>query len=211
MRRTYVLAGMGVLAAAMIVTPALGGPSLRSLVEDEVARQLSGDGASMSAKGKRKGRRGPRGPAGPPGAAGAPGAPGAAGAAAASAFTGRVEGLSPGNGAVEFAYPDGLTTAPNTVVAVRQFGSPNAAIVLRDLRVSVDAAPGAGLTRTYAVVDDGSITAVMCAMNGAAQTTCDSAGATATVAAGSQLSFRILNVGSPGGTTATFGYRATTP
>jgi hypothetical protein len=53
------------------VSPALGGPSLRSLVKQEVAKQV----ASVS---KAKGKRGPRGPQGPAGANGANGAPGTA-------------------------------------------------------------------------------------------------------------------------------------
>jgi hypothetical protein len=41
MKRRHVLVGIGVLSALLLVSPALGGPSLRSLVKDEVSKQLS--------------------------------------------------------------------------------------------------------------------------------------------------------------------------
>ena len=62
---------MALTLALVVVSPAIGGPSLRSLVKQEVAQQV----ASVS---KAKGKRGPRGPQGPPGANGANGAPGTA-------------------------------------------------------------------------------------------------------------------------------------
>jgi len=77
MKRRYVVAGLGLLGAVALTTSALGGPSLNSLVKNEVAKQLS---AAQTAK---KGKRGPRGPAGPPGP---PGANGAAGTARAYGY-----------------------------------------------------------------------------------------------------------------------------
>src|SRR4051794_33485714 len=62
---------LGLILAILVVSPAIGGPSLRSLVKQEVAKQV----ASVS---KAKGKRGPRGPQGPPGANGTNGAPGTA-------------------------------------------------------------------------------------------------------------------------------------
>src|SRR5215211_1658185 len=62
---------MALTLTLAVVSPAIGGPSLRSLVKQEVARQV----ASVS---KAKGKRGPRGPQGPAGANGANGAPGTA-------------------------------------------------------------------------------------------------------------------------------------
>ena len=59
------------------ISPALGGPSLQQMVEDEVAK--------VTKKKKKKGPRGPAGPAGKQGAPGAPGAPGADGTARAYA------------------------------------------------------------------------------------------------------------------------------
>jgi hypothetical protein len=67
---------LGLILAIVVVSPAIGGPSLRSLVKQEVAKQV----ASVS---KAKGKRGPRGPQGPPGANGANGAAGAPGTARA--------------------------------------------------------------------------------------------------------------------------------
>jgi hypothetical protein len=61
------------LAALLIASPALGGPSLRSLVKKEVAKQLAG-------------KTGPPGAAGAAGAAGAPGAAGANGTARAFGY-----------------------------------------------------------------------------------------------------------------------------
>src|SRR5215208_3820677 len=62
---------MALTLTLAVVSPAVGGPSLRSLVKQEVAKQV----ASVS---KAKGKRGPRGPQGPAGANGANGAPGTA-------------------------------------------------------------------------------------------------------------------------------------
>lgn len=59
---------MGVVAALAVVSPALGGPSLRSLVKKEVAKQIS----------KATGPAGANGAAGPTGATGIPGVPGTA-------------------------------------------------------------------------------------------------------------------------------------
>jgi hypothetical protein len=65
---------LGLILAIVVVSPALGGPSLRSLVKQEVAKQV----ASVS-----KSKRGPRGPAGPAGPAGTNGTNGAPGTARA--------------------------------------------------------------------------------------------------------------------------------
>lgn len=67
---------MALTLTLAVVSPAIGGPSLRSLVKQEVAKQV----ASVS---KAKGKRGPRGPQGPPGTNGTNGANGAPGTARA--------------------------------------------------------------------------------------------------------------------------------
>jgi hypothetical protein len=67
---------MALTLTLAVVSPAIGGPSLRSLVKQEVAKQV----ASVS---KAKGKRGPAGPQGPAGANGANGANGAPGTARA--------------------------------------------------------------------------------------------------------------------------------
>jgi hypothetical protein len=60
---------LGLIAALTMISPALGGPSLQSLVKKEVTKQLN---AAQTAK-KKKSKRGPPGPAGPAGANGAAG------------------------------------------------------------------------------------------------------------------------------------------
>jgi len=80
MKRRYVVAGLGLLAAVALTSSALGGPSLNSLIKNEVAKQLS------AAQVSKKGKRGPPGPQGP---AGANGTNGAAGTARAYAFVDR--------------------------------------------------------------------------------------------------------------------------
>jgi hypothetical protein len=57
-----VVIALGLVAALAMVSPALGGPSLQSLVKKEVSKQLSADIAK-----KKKSKRGPPGPAGPAG------------------------------------------------------------------------------------------------------------------------------------------------
>src|SRR3954468_221433 len=70
---TWLQLGVAMAMTLMLaaVSPAIGGPSLRSLVKQEVAKQV----ASVS---KAKGKRGPAGPRGPAGANGTNGAPGTA-------------------------------------------------------------------------------------------------------------------------------------
>ena len=64
-----VTVALGLIAALAMISPALGGLSLQSLVKKEVSKQLS---AAQTAK-KKKAKRGPPGPAGPAGTNGAPG------------------------------------------------------------------------------------------------------------------------------------------
>jgi hypothetical protein len=72
---------MGIVLSVAAVSPALGGPSLRSLVRSEVARQINTLETATAAK--KKAKRGPRGPQGSPGAAGANGVNGSDGSARA--------------------------------------------------------------------------------------------------------------------------------
>src|SRR3954464_15296440 len=63
-RTRYLVAGVAAIAiAVLVVSPALGGPSLRQLVKKEVAKQLAG-------------KTGPQGPQGAPGGTGGQGPPG---------------------------------------------------------------------------------------------------------------------------------------
>src|SRR5262249_60896342 len=80
-RLGHLIAAVAAITALVVVSPALGGPSLKSLVKTEVSKQLS---AQTS---KKKGKPGPPGPPGPaganglPGPAGPPGTPGIPGQA----------------------------------------------------------------------------------------------------------------------------------
>jgi hypothetical protein len=195
MKRRYVLAGLGLLAMLAVVSSALGGPSLKSLVRKEVAKQLAGK----------------TGPAGSQGAPGTPGAPGAPGSPAASAFLGQVTGVS--TTPVEFASPLGKSAtdfAPSGV----EMGSPNTAIVARDLYVTAVNAPGIGKSRQFELrlSSSGSAIPVGCIMSDL-ETVCDSGNATGTIPAGDGVTLRITNTGSssPPPTTIEFGWRATTP
>jgi hypothetical protein len=69
---------MALTLTLAVVSPALGGPSLRSMVRSEVARQIDNLDAATTAKKKKKSKRGPAGPQGPQGAPGANGADGTA-------------------------------------------------------------------------------------------------------------------------------------
>jgi hypothetical protein len=65
---SHLVIALAVIAALAVVSPAVGGPSLKSLVKKEVAKQIAG-------------KTGPPGPAGATGGIGATGATGATGAA----------------------------------------------------------------------------------------------------------------------------------
>jgi pilus assembly protein FimV len=111
MKRKYVFAGLGLIAVLAIVSPAAGGPSLKSLVKKEVTKQLAG----------KTGPAGPQGAAGTPGAAGAPGAPGTPGRSALTplqpgetefgALGGDFDTAAGGDWAVSASYSIPLTTA----------------------------------------------------------------------------------------------------
>jgi len=75
---SHLVLALAAMIALLVASPALGGPSLKDLVKQEVSKQLAQTA-------KKKGKRGPPGPQGPPGSTGAPGAPGAPGSAVAYA------------------------------------------------------------------------------------------------------------------------------
>jgi hypothetical protein len=65
---------MALTLTLAVVSPALGGPSLRSMVKSEVASQIHSLDAAIAKKKKvKRGPAGPQGPQGPPGATGADG------------------------------------------------------------------------------------------------------------------------------------------
>jgi hypothetical protein len=89
--------------------------------------------------------------------------------------------------------------------------SPNATIVARDLRVEIDAAPGAATRQfiiAYSPFPAGQH--LTCSMTGA-QTTCDSGDQTLTVPPGSSLLMDVANFGGAAPTAVRFGWRATSP
>jgi hypothetical protein len=201
--------GIGVLAALLLVSPALGGPSLRSLVKDEVSKQLSSSAEIAKKKKGTRGPVGPPGPAGPQGTQGTQGNTGAAGSPAASAFLGRATGLT--TTPIEFVSPLGTSTA-TFVPGDVEMASPNATMVARDLFVSANVAPGTGNSRQYELRLASSGSGILgCTMSGAAQTTCNSGASTANVPAGDGITLRVSNSGTPGGSSIEFAWRATTP
>jgi hypothetical protein len=109
----------------------------------------------------------------------------------------------------EYGSPTGVggTNATESSVTVL---SPNASIVARDLSVKLTAAPGVGSSRTFALSDDGTPTAVACTISGAA-TTCDSGVATATIGAGSELSIELTVSVVPALASALVGWNSSAP
>jgi hypothetical protein len=100
MRRNYVLAGLALIAAVAIASPALGGPSLKKLVKKEVTKQLAG-------------KSGPQGTSGPQGPAGTNGTNGTNGQSVASANEPTGTGNCSGRGGSKFTAANGVTFACN--------------------------------------------------------------------------------------------------
>lgn len=151
------------------------------------------------------GPTGPAGPQGPTGPAGAQGPSGSAGADGVSPTFGRINGLGP---TAVFAPPSGTAAGDAIESNVTQL-SPGTPIVARDLAVRLTAAPGAGVSRTFTLRDDGVATAVACTISDAA-TSCTSGSTSATISPGSELSIHVVVVGLPlGSASALFGWRAT--
>jgi hypothetical protein len=114
---------------------------------------------------------------------------------------------------IEFASPLGKS-ATNIDPSVVEMGSPNAAIVARDLYVTASNAPGVGKSRQFELRLSSTASAIPvgCAMSDL-ETVCDSGSATGTIPARDGVTLRITNLGSggPPPTTIEFGWRATTP
>jgi hypothetical protein len=92
-----------------------------------------------------------------------------------------------------FAAVTGITTATATESDVQTL-SPSVATTAQNLAVRVTAAPGVGNSITVTLRVDGADTALTCTISGAA-TTCNSAAATASIPAASQLSFELTPSG----------------
>ena len=199
MKRNYVLGALALIATLAIISTAVGGPSLKSLVKKEVTKQLAGK----------------TGPQGPPGPQGVPGNTGASGSPAASAFIGRASGLNPLKGSpLLYLSPQGITTSPsNTVPDSLEMGAPNVPMTARDLFVTADAPAGMGASQGYEIWIKSIASSVLsCSISGASQTTCNSGTATGTIPAGDAIALRIFNGSSnPAPDKIEFGWRATTP
>jgi hypothetical protein len=92
-----------------------------------------------------------------------------------------------------FASAVGISTA-GAVEGDAQTLSPNASLTAQDLAVVATAAPGVGNSVTVTLRDDGVDTALACTISGLGNT-CNSAAASATIAAGSRLSFQLTSSG----------------
>jgi hypothetical protein len=72
--------------------------------------------------------------------------------------------------------------------------SPNAVLTAQDLAVRATVAPGIGSTVTVTLRDDVADTALTCTISGT-NTVCDSASASAAIAAGSRLALKLTSTG----------------
>jgi hypothetical protein len=167
------------------------------------------------------GPRGPQGLRGPQGPQGNTGPAGATGGASVTTFIGRMNNLgatpsppSPGPPTIFDGGPSGISTAtqessPSIQVAML---SPNAALTARDLSVSLTAAPGATLTRTFQLEIVGGSVLLTCTIPDPVKT-CTSGAQTASIPAGSALVLTEQLTGTPSGSPpnpadALFGWRA---
>jgi hypothetical protein len=211
MKGKYVVAGLVGVAALAIASPVVAGPSLSSLVKQEVSKQIS----AQTAKKKKKAKRGPKGPAGPAGAAGAAGPAGAAGAGG-GLLSGQVTGL-PGVGFQYFVPSgkgppvlnpdDGATLSPNNPTVARN-------LAVR-LRTAVDnVATHVRTFELYAGVSGYAATGVKCdvkaVVDGGDGLTCQST-TTAAIAPHSLMVMTEVGTGNPPVSDAHFGFALTAP
>lgn len=160
------------------------------------------------------GAQGPQGPAGTNGANGVNGTNGQDGSDAASALTGRIDVVElAGASRTIFAYPEGHSESADQIEENVVFLTPNATILAQDLAVQVTFPdPEFFGQLTFTLRDDGTDTAVSCVLVSPALT-CNSAGSTATISPGSELSLKIFRncVFDCWNPSVRFGWRATTP
>ena len=212
MKRRYLFGGLGVVLTLAIVSSALGGPSLQSLVKKEVARQLS---AAETAKTKSK--RGPPGPAGQAGTNGTNGTNGANGAplgpVGGGLLTGRINGL---DNVVEYASPSGTTTisAFSTNINAEKMLNANTPLVARGLSVFVFSQMSGAQTRAFELLVNGTPQAgVSCTVSSSSPgpgTNCQSTG-TAAIPANAEIVIRATPSNSPIITDVVFGLQVTAP
>jgi Collagen triple helix repeat (20 copies) len=176
-----------------------------------------GDAGPPGPKGDA-GPPGPKGDAGPPGPKGDTGPPGPqgptgpAGGSSPNAlpglFVGRVNNTA-SRSATEFGAVVGMTTATTTEANVTML-SPNGPCTAQNLSVRLTTAPGGAHSKQVFIRVDGTTdTSVTCTITGAA-TTCHSGAASVSIAAGSQLSIKILTIArgprNPSGADVQFGW-----
>jgi hypothetical protein len=161
-----------------------------------------------------QGIQGAAGSAGSPGTAGSPGSPGPPSANMILGNTDKALETSNGPNDLDFAA-SGFTSdlAYADTSAARNQASPNATVVVRDLFVQINDAPGAGNTRSFRLMSESAGALLECTINGATAKTCDTGAGTATVPPGSHLFFETgVDTAAAAATTGvTWGFRATTP
>lgn len=137
--------------------------------------------------------RGPQGPQGSQGPQGPQGQPGRAVVSPASMLIGRVpSNLTPSAGGTAAFDPSG------DAVAVARGFSPDQSVVLTNLAVFVQAAPGAGRTWTIKLgvsqLGGDASPAISCTITGTAQT-CDTGSQSVTIPAKSEINLSVANTG----------------
>ena len=165
-------------------------------------------GAATAAK--KKSKRGPRGPAGPQGPAGAPGTQGPAGPQGSSGASMLVGFVPSANMPVAGGTDNDFVPVGEATTIDRSALSPNSTVVLRDLSVRVDAAPGFGTEWEISVGRAGGAR-LSCQISGTFGVACNSGSQTATVEPGSIIDLRVLNSGGAAPSALAYGYRAVTP
>ena len=181
---------IAVTLVVVAVSPALGGPSLQSLVKKEVAKQLSA--AEVSKKKAKRGPPGPPGPAGQNGTNGTNGTPGTDGSNAASAILARIN--STGAGVTAYGSPSGISTGNGSLINVESV-SPPVATTARDLQVTFPAgepAVAAGQLVKVTLFVNGQASALTCTV-GSFQVACADTSDAVVVPAGAGLAFEVQN------------------
>ena len=108
-----IAAAAGLVLVAAVISPALGGPSLKSLVKKEVSKQIS---KATGPQGPA-GAQGPTGPPGPPGAPGTPAEPAGGTLPSSSTLRGVVGPSVVSDGAGLTAAGNGVSFAPYELAA----------------------------------------------------------------------------------------------
>lgn len=178
------------------------------------------DGAVRLIDAKKKCRKGEkrvawnqRGRRGPAGEDGFDGRDGADGASAASMLAGSVNSTATGGG-VWFAFPSGRDASTGSAESQHVMLSPGTSVVAQDLAVKLAAAaanPGNAVF-TFVIRDDGTDTEVSCSIR-LTERSCTSEAASALISAGSELTLKHTQTGTPDGVQRgfSFGWQATTP